>query len=221
MDVQLTGLEVSKSTLQSKKDMVKKETTTQTVVQINVRTDTFEHAQPKKKVAYDNPSIKPDMKTIQQLKEESDRAFDHLKLIVRDMLKRQGLKFRDIEIAGTGDAQTDDEKPGELFEVEVDETARKEAQAMIDEGGECCAAKVSDRIVDFAKAISGGDKSKLDLIKDAIEKGFEAAGAEFDGKLPEICEETHELIMAKLDAWAKEDETPESPAEDKNDCKTA
>jgi hypothetical protein len=216
MDVQLTGLEVAKTTVQSKTITVKKETTTQADVQINIQTDTFERTPPEKKVTYDNPGIKPDMKTIQQLQEESNKAFDHLKQIVREMLKRQGLKFRDIETANPGDIET-----GDLKDIEVDETARKEAQAMIDEGGENSAEKVSDRIVDFAKAISGGDKSKLDLLKASIDQGFKAAEADFGDKLPEISKKTHELIMAKLDAWAHEGETPAGPADDENNCEIA
>ena len=45
---------------------------------------------------------------------------------------------------------------------------------------------VSDRIVDAAKAFSGGDKNKLGLMRGAIEAGFKAAAGMFGGKLPEI-----------------------------------
>ncbi|QGU00421.1 hypothetical protein SYNTR_1827 [Candidatus Syntrophocurvum alkaliphilum] len=74
---------------------------------------------------------------------------------------------------------------------------------MIKEGGKLSAEKVSDRIVDFAKAISGGDKDKIELLKDAIKQGFEAASAALGG-LPEVSEQTYDLVMQKLDAWMEE-----------------
>jgi hypothetical protein len=209
MDVQLnTDLEVLHS---SKNPAIKKEKATQINVQVDVKVDIYEHGQPAKKVTYDKPGIKADLKTIQQLKEESDQAYAHLKQIVTEMLKRQGMEFQEIK----------DLKIEDLEEIKVDEVTRKEAQAMIAEGGEYSPEKVSDRIVDFAKAISGGDKSKLSILKTAIDRGFEAAEEDFGGKLPDITKETHKLIMDKLDAWANEDQTPESQPDNKNKVESA
>jgi hypothetical protein len=215
MDVQFTSLEAASGSVQSKTVSAKKEKSTQVNVRIDVQVDIYEHTRQEKKVTYDKPGVKPDMKTIQQLKEESDIAYAHLKQIVSEMLKRQGLKFQDID-----PIKSDDIKIEDLKDIAVDETARKEAQAMIAEGGEYSAEKVSDRIVNFAKAISGGDKSKLDLLKAAIDRGFEAAEADFGDELPDISKETHRLIMAKLDDWAKEDEAPTSQPEDESSCKS-
>lgn len=64
--------------------------------------------------------------------------------------------------------------------------------------------KVSDRIVEFAKAISGGDKSKIDTLRDAIEKGFAEAARVLGGELPEVSQKTYDLVMQKLDTWAQE-----------------
>ncbi len=201
MDVQtatnqtvISGLAQSQNTL----TRTEKSSTTQLSVQIDLQVDIYEHMESGKKATYNKPGAVPEQKTIEQLMEESNKSYAHLKQIVTEMLKRQGLKFRDLK----------DITPDDLKEVRIDETAQKEAQAMIAEGGESSAANVSDRIVEFAKAVSGGDKSKLELLKTAIEKGFDAAREAFDDKkLPDICMETHELIMSKLDAWAKEDET--------------
>lgn len=137
------------------------------------------------KATYDKPKV--DHATIQRLKQESDRAYNSLKQIVAQLLERQGLTFRDWAM------------------VEVDETARLEAKVLISEGGELSPEKVSDRIVDFAKALSGGDKEKLETLKDAIEKGFEAAAKALGGELPEISQRTYELVMEKLDNWAQEE----------------
>ena len=65
---------------------------------------------------------------------------------------------------------------------------------------------VSDRLVDFAIRVSGGDTSKLELLKDAIHKGFEAAREQLGGELPEISQRTYEATMRKMDEWANQGE---------------
>ena len=77
-----------------------------------------------------------------------------------------------------------------------------EAQAAIAEDGYWGVNAVSDRIVAFAKAVSGGDPSKLAELKAAIDKGFKLAGDVFGGELPGICGDTYNAVMSKLDAWA-------------------
>ncbi|HHX60822.1 MAG TPA: hypothetical protein GX707_08925 [Epulopiscium sp.] len=132
---------------------------------------------------------KPDMATIQRLKEESNQAYQHLRELVRQLLERQGLTFNDLDALGE--------------DIPVDEETRLAAQKAIDEGGPMSPESVSDRIVDFAKAISGGDKTKLDMLRGAIEKGFKEAAKVWGGELPEISHQTYALIMDKLDAWEK------------------
>ncbi len=128
---------------------------------------------------------------IQALKEDSDRAYGQLREIVRQMLERQGLTFQDVKNRGQG--------------VRIDAQARAEAQSMIEGDGEYSVETVSDRIVDFAKAISGGDKSKIETLRKAIDRGFEAAAKAFGGELPEISQTTHDRINEKLDAWLQEE----------------
>ncbi|BBE31473.1 hypothetical protein OSSY52_16140 [Tepiditoga spiralis] len=65
---------------------------------------------------------------------------------------------------------------------------------------------VANRIIEFAKSISGGDKSKIKLLKDAIEQGFNEAKKEL-GSLPEVSQKTHDLVMKKLDEWENEKNT--------------
>ena len=207
MDVMRAGkLDVSYRSIKSKVTEVKldypKENGVKKSLQFYQQQDTYESLTLEQKVTYDKPKV--DQKTIQQLKDESEKAHAQLKQIVTALLKRQGLEFQEISQI----------KPADLKEVTSDEIAQKEAQAMLDEGGDLSAGKVSDRIVDFAKAISGGDKSKFDLLKKAIDDGFEAAGIEFGAELPEICQETYKLTMEKLEAWAKEDETLENNLEE-------
>lgn len=129
---------------------------------------------------------------ISVLKEEAEKAFSHLRQIVEDLLRRQG-----IEVDRLKDSKPED--------IKVDQQARDEAKQMIEAGGPLSPEAVSDRIVDFAKSISGGDKEKLQLLRGAIEEGFAQAKKALGGSLPEISNETYNLIQEKLDAWESED----------------
>ncbi len=139
---------------------------------------------------YKKPTTKVDETTILKLKEESEATYNSLRELVRQLLLRQGLKPEDLKRLD----QT----------IEVDETARLEAQALISEGGALSAENVSDRIVAFAKAISGGDKEKFNEIKAAIEEGFRQAEEALGGTLPEVSQKTYKLVMEKLENWLNE-----------------
>ncbi len=93
---------------------------------------------------------------------------------------------------------------GQKLNVSVEDSQR--AAEQIEEGGDYSVDAVAIRIMDMAKALSGGDKSKIPLLKDAVKKGFEAAGLEFnDGEgLPEICNKTYDEVMKRFDEWEKE-----------------
>lgn len=206
MDVMKAGkLDVSHRSIKSKVTEVKLDNQNKNGVkkslQFYQQQDTYESLTLEQKVTYDQPKV--GQRTIQQLKDESEKAHAQLKQIVTALLKRQGLEFQEISQI----------TPADLEEVTIDEIAQEEARALLEGEGELSPAKVSDRIVDFAKAISGGDKSKLSLLKAAIDDGFEAAGISFGAELPDICKETYQLTMSKLDAWANEDETVESALE--------
>lgn len=140
-----------------------------------------------KKATYDKPNV--DTNTIKKLQQESKQAYNQLREIVKKLLQRQGLTFKDVFDGA---------------EVSVDDTARLEAADLIAEGGPLSPEAVSDRIVEFAKAISGGDKEKLGLLRSAIEKGFQEAKTILGGSLPEISAQTYKLVMEKLDAWENE-----------------
>ena len=86
----------------------------------------------------------------------------------------------------------------------VSEAAKEEAQKAIDEGGYWSAESTADRIVEFAKALTGGDPDKIDGMRDAIEKGFKEATKAWGKELPSITNDTYDLIQKKLDDWANE-----------------
>jgi anti-sigma28 factor (negative regulator of flagellin synthesis) len=149
-----------------------------------------------KKVTYDNPSVvKPDIKRIEQLKKEADDALRPLRQLVEELLKKQGMYFRDASL-----------KPYEGEMVEIDDETRAEAQRLISEDGEFGIENTANRLFEFAKAVSGNDKTKINELKAAIEQGYRAAEKAFGGELPEICKKTIERTMEKLDQWAQSEE---------------
>lgn len=67
----------------------------------------------------------------------------------------------------------------------------------------------AERIYNFARTLAGGDNSKLETLRNAVEKGFAQAGAAFSKKygqsgLPSICQDTYKKVMDMFDDWKKE-----------------
>lgn len=146
------------------------------------RVDSFEKSKPEDKGFVYNKA------TVDQLKAASQKSFDNLKKMIDNMLQKQGVSF---------DLASSDQM------IDIDPATRAEASEMIGENGPYGVEAMSDTIVDFAVAISGGDKSKYDTLKAAIDKGFDQAGKALGG-LPEISMKTYDRIMEKLDVWKNE-----------------
>lgn len=114
-------------------------------------------------------------------------GFDLLRGLVVNIFKEQGV---DLKIA-TGES-----------EIDINAISQEEAQALVAEDGYFGVEQTSDRIVDFAVGIAGGDPSRLDAIKEGVEKGFNEALEAFGGTLPDISYSTLDAVMEKLDMWA-------------------
>jgi len=151
-----------------------------------------------KKVTYDKPNynntVKSDTATIDVLREESNRAYSQLRELVERLLADQGHTFNQLL---NGEISTD--------KIEIDSATQSEAASLIADDGPLGAEAVSNRIVDFAIAISGGDKTQLDKLKGAIEKGFGEAKSALGGQLPDVSMKTHDLVMEKLQRWSEEE----------------
>ena len=81
----------------------------------------------------------------------------------------------------------------------VDAATKAQAQADIAEDGYWGVEATSSRIVDFAVALCGDDKDKLEEMKAAFEKGFKQAEKTWGGELPEICQRTYDKVFEKFD----------------------
>ncbi len=127
---------------------------------------------------------------IEKIKQQAEKATENLRLLVEKLILHQGKT--------SGSATESESSTLETDTVE-------QAQLSISQDGEFGVEAVSDRIVDFAIAISGNDKTKLAELKASIDKGFAEAEKSFGGSLPSICNQTYDKIMEKLDKWSQDE----------------
>ena len=146
-------------------------------------------------VTYSQMAFRKNLDTsdVAALKNIADQANENLRMIVEELILKQGKSYQVFQIKGLSS------------DGEFDITGIKEAQLSISEDGEFGVKAVSDRLVSFAKMISCEDKTKFIQLKSAIEEGFEAARDLLGGYLPDICNETYNETMRKLEAWANEE----------------
>ncbi len=129
---------------------------------------------------------------IAKMKADSDSRISQLRGIVEQMMRKQGAAI----------GKTDDMwsfLAGGNFTVSAD--VKAQAQADIAEDGYWGVNQTSDRILDFAKALSGNDKSKAQELADAFKKGFDQATKAWGGKLPDISQQTYDKVLEKFDSW--------------------
>ncbi len=121
--------------------------------------------------------------------ETVELGYELLRKLVTNMLKEQSVD----QVVTTGSANTD-----------IGSISQVEAQELVADNGFFGVKQTSDRIVDFALSLAGGDVTRLGAIKEGVDKGFENALAAFGGSLPQISHDTSDTVMQKLDAWAIE-----------------
>ncbi len=66
------------------------------------------------------------------------------------------------------------------------------------------AEKTAQRILDFAKNLAGDDADAFSTLKNAFQKGFDEAGGIWGDKLPDVCQDTYDLVQKGFDEWEKE-----------------
>ncbi|MCL2548233.1 MAG: hypothetical protein FWE76_03610 [Symbiobacteriaceae bacterium] len=88
----------------------------------------------------------------------------------------------------------------------ADDSIRAKAAALIADDGPLGVKAVSENILKFAKALSGGDPSKIDMLWNAALKGFFQVAALFGGlsNMPEVSQRTYEAINAGFSSWRAE-----------------
>lgn len=137
----------------------------------------------------------PDTNLINKLKADADARISQMRSLVEKMMSQQADTY------GKANDIWSFLRSGNFT---VDPATRAQAQADIAEDGYWGVNQTSDRIIDFAKALTGGDPDKIEDMRAAFEKGFKRAGKTWGGDLPDISQRTYEAVMEKFDKMAEE-----------------
>lgn len=143
-----------------------------------------------KGVVYESSNAKVDNKAlIAKLKADTNARTEQLRSLVEKMFLKQGKKAESADdmwkMLASGD-----------FEVDP-ETAAK-AKSEISEDGYWGVKQTSQRIFDFAVALSGGDEDKMNDMLDAFKKGFSQATKSWGKSLPDISSRTYDAVLEKF-----------------------
>lgn len=130
---------------------------------------------------------------VSQLKADVQSRTNQLTSIVTKMLEKQGVAI------GTADDMWKNLAGGNFT---VDAATKAQAQADIAEDGYWGVKQTSQRIFDFAMALSGGDQETMEKMRSAFEKGFKQATAAWGKELPSISKNTYDAVEKMFDDYA-------------------
>lgn len=135
---------------------------------------------------------KTDYAMVAKLKADAEQRTSQLRSLVEKMMTKQGTAIANADSMWSFLAEGN---------FTVDEETQKQAQADIAEDGYWGVEQTSDRILDFAKALSGDDPDKADAMLEAFKKGFEQATKAWGDKLPDISQRTYDAVVEKFNKW--------------------
>ena len=144
---------------------------------------------------------KTDYALVNKLKADAEERTSQLRSLVEKMMTKQGVAI------GTADSMWSFLAKGDFT---VDEATRAQAQADIADDGYWGVDQTSDRILDFAKALSGNDPEKADLLLDAFKKGFKEATKSWGQDLPDSSQRTYDAVVEKFNKWKNGTEETEA-----------
>ncbi len=124
--------------------------------------------------------------TIARLKANSEERMAQIEQLVTQLIFKQG-KTYSYANGSWADKQ------------EITPEMIAQAQADIAEDGYWGVSQTSERIVDFATALTAGDATKIDSMMEAFEKGYAQAEKSFGSKLPDISSKTYDAVMTRFE----------------------
>ena len=139
--------------------------------------------------------FRPDREVMSRISSETERRSQQMMELVERIFGTQARTF-ETAVSELRSALEDGR--------EVDPEIVAQAQRDIADDGYFGVEQTSRRILDFARAISGGDPSRINVLRDAVERGFQAAERAWGGSLPEISRQTLEAVRQGFDDWAAE-----------------
>ena len=135
---------------------------------------------------------------IAKMKADTNSRISQMQSLVEKIFKDQGLKINSVDDMWKKLAN------GE-FTADADTIAQ--AKEDISDNGYWGVSQTSDRIYDFAMALSGGDEEKMQKMKEAVEKGFKEATKSWGKDLPDISSRTYDAVMKKFDDFFNKNTT--------------
>lgn len=156
--------------------------------------DTFEKSVPEEKVTYTRQEVeskansvkKRDTEEVNRLIKENERKQEEFKQLIQSLIAKQGESYN-VTLFGQ--------------KLNVTPEAAEKAKESIQDGGEYSVDSVATNIMNMAKALSGGDSSKIGELRDGFIKGFKEAEKAWGGELPEISQKTYDEVMKRFDEW--------------------
>ncbi len=135
---------------------------------------------------------------INMLKADMEERQNQLQDIVTQMMSKQGVAIGKADDIWSFLAKGD---------FTIDEAAKKKAQEEISEDGYWGVKQTSQRILDFANALTGGDPDQIEKMRSAFEKGFKEATKTWGKELPDISQQTYDAVMKGFDDMANKNKT--------------
>ncbi len=126
---------------------------------------------------------------VEKLKADNQSQIDSFKSMVQGMLSKQGFAAKNSD---------DMWKMLASGNFKVDAATAQAAKDAISEDGYWGVNQTSDRIFEMAKALTGGDSSKMDKMLEAFEKGFKQATKAWGRSLPDISKQTADAVKQKF-----------------------
>ena len=139
--------------------------------------------------------VKDNTAIVNKLKADAEARISQMRDLVSQMMSQQGSTI------GKADSMWRFLANGN-FTVSAD--VKAQAQKDIADDGYWGVEQTSDRIIDFATALTGGDPSKIEEMREAFKKGYKQAEKTWGGKLPDISQRTYDAVMEKFDKMAEE-----------------
>lgn len=163
---------------------------------ITLGEDTFERSESFEKLTYSKSEVENKAKSIYEsdelirLIEENERKQEEFKKLIQSLIANQGEHYNVI-----------------LFEQKLNVSSEivQKAKESISDGGEYSVDSVAANIINMAKALSGGDSSKIAELKEGFLKGFKEAEKAWGGELPDICKKTYDEVLSRFDEWENQD----------------
>ncbi|MGN0331327.1 MAG: hypothetical protein ACI4D5_08795 [Kineothrix sp.] len=140
-------------------------------------------------------TYKSNPELIAKLQADADARIAQFKTLIEQLITKQG------KTLGQADSIWSFLASGDFT---VDPEVKAQAQKDIAEDGYWGVAQTSDRILDFAKALTGGDPEKMEEMREAFKKGFTNATKTWGRELPDISQKTYSAVMEEFDKFAEE-----------------